>query len=470
MHLRKLRVALVAGCWLSACETTPDPRRDDLAQPDEMTEPGEVSDAPLVAGGETSEFSGGEVAFGYCPVIESRTELDLGRDDVAAWVALAAGHHDVSLRWQREFPDEAVRGFEERTRLLLDVEVLSAEDVVCVSNPDDTGYETSGYRAQLRRLELSVALSTADGALQRAFRGTFLVAPSDTRGGLYLAGGERFPTAELEGTLELGVDPELAVAESMMNVHLAFGEQGVSGALTPWVILPGPYNEGGGRPSWTPVRGDFPAPDEGCRAGVVVPLDEIADGLGDTPRAAYDLARASLPTAPVTAAWEDASQGPPTLTWTELSLRPGAATHACNNGGSIDVYAPLGLESADGRLLAEYPVVANVSLSSARAGQPRSATDLTLSVALGWALAEDFPTLAGMDELDLGLADYGSVYLYQSFRVAGDELRGQLHVTKWENHVATSAELPSLSWCAGSGCEREWCARTSPDDGSCSEL
>jgi hypothetical protein len=338
-----------------------------------------------------------------------------------------------------------------------------------VSSPDDTGYETSGYRALLRRLELSVALSTADGAVRAAFQGPFVSAP-DADGGRYLSGGETLPIDELEGTLQLGVDPELAVAESTMSVYVAFGEQGVSGALTPWIILPGPYDIGGGRPSWTPVSGVFPAPDEGCHVGAGISLDEIADGLGDTPRAAYDLARASLPAEHVTAAWEDASQWPPTLTWTELSLRPGAATHACSNGGTVDVYAPLGLESADGLLLAEYPVVANVSLRSARAGQPRSATDITLSVASGWALPADFQATAGIGELDLGRADYGSVYVFQSFSVTRGELRGELHVTKWEDHVATSAELPGLSWCAGPGCERYWCGRASPDDGSCSEL
>lgn len=470
MHPENLRAAVVAiagVCWLTACETASTGSTDPLRDGDGRQ--GDGSGPALVAGGETSEFSGGNVVAGYCPHVESRTELELGRDEVARLVALAEGRHEIPLRWRREFPDERVRGFQERTSLLLDVRVIAAEDVVCVSSPGDTGYETSGYRERLRRLELSVELSTADGAVRAAFQRPF-VSAADASGGRYLSGGEILPIDQLEGTLELGVDPGLEVASSTLSADIAFGEQGVSGALTPWIILPGPYDIGGGRPSWVPVQGAFPAPDEGCTFGSLVPLDEVSDVLGETPRAAYELARASLPAQPVTAAWENTSQWPATLTWTELSLRAGAATHACSDGNAVDVHASLSLESADGVVRAEYPAVANVSLRPARAGEPRSAADVSLSAGLRWAPPDEFEALAGIGELDLDLAEYGGLHVYQSFDVARGELRGALRVSQWENHVEASAEVPGLVWCAGPGCERYWCVRTSPDDGSCSEL
>jgi len=125
------------------------------------------------AGGETSEFSGGNVPLGYCPIEESRTALDLERDDVASWLALATGHHTIDLRWRKVFPDPAIRGFEESTTLSLDVTPISAEDVVCRTGGAG-GYEAEGVDGRvLRRFELGIELSTADGAVQAAFPARF---------------------------------------------------------------------------------------------------------------------------------------------------------------------------------------------------------------------------------------------------------------------------------------------------------
>jgi hypothetical protein len=464
MHLDHVRVSLLGLSLLAACESK-QPGAGAAAGESDSNDP----DRALVAGGQTSEFSGGDVAFGYCPQIESRTVLDLASEDVAKWVALAEGQHEISLRWQREFPDERVRGFQERTSLLLDVQVLAAEDVVCVSNSDDTSYETSGYRASLRRLELAVEFSTADGAVRGAFQGLFVVGP-DGSGGSYLFGGEEFPIDELEGALELGVDPELDVDLQALYLNIGFGEQGVAGSLTPWVVLSGPYDIGGGRPSWRPVMGIFPAPDEGCNAGSIAPLDTIVDALGDTPRAAYERARASLPAQPLRAAWEDSSARPVALAWTELLLRPGAPTHACISGNTVDVFTSLGIESTDGLALMDHPAIANVSLAPASPGQPRPVTDITFSASLGWTPRAEFEAIAGLGDMDLGLAEYGGLYVYQSFNVARDELRGEVRVNKWENYVFTSLARPALTWCNGPDCEHYWCIRNASDDGtSCNE-
>src|SRR5688572_12983475 len=111
MHLDHVRVSLLGLSLLAACES----KQPGAGAPAGASD--DTDDPLLLAGGQTSEFSGGDVAFGYCPQIESRTVLDLGREDVAKWVALAEGQHEISLRWQREFPDERVRGFQERTSL-----------------------------------------------------------------------------------------------------------------------------------------------------------------------------------------------------------------------------------------------------------------------------------------------------------------------------------------------------------------
>jgi len=460
MHLDRAWSAALSLSLLAACGVA---RRDSQAP---ARESGASQSAPaentLVAGGETSEFSGGNVVFGYCPNVTSRTSLDLARADVAELVALAAGHHEIPLRWRREFPDDRIRGFAERTSLVLDVQVIAAEDVLCESPRDDSNYETSGYRALLRRLELAVELSSADGAVRGAFQQPFVTAVA-ANGERELYGRERLPIGELEGTLELGVDPELVTESETLSVDITFAAPSAYGTLTPWVMLPGPYQMGGGRPSWVPVSGAFPAPGEGCEAGSSVPLDEPIDFLGDTPRAAYDLARARFPAQPLRAAWQDTWHDPSSLSWTELALSPGPATHACLNGRDLDVYASLRLESADGQVQMEPVVVARVGLQPAAAGQARTAHDFSLSASGRWTPRAELEAKAGIRDLDLGLADYGAVFLYQTFNSEDDKLQGELSVRKWQDHLDSSLEHPVLLWCSGAGCERYWCSRS--DDG-----
>lgn len=160
------------------------------------------------------------------------TPLDLERADVAAFLGLAVGQHEVPLRWSREFPDDAIRGFEEDTRLVLDVTAISAEDVWCSTG--GAGGDEAGGRDEWtqRRFELGVALSTADGAVVTSFRGRFFpLSNVPMLAGRRLLGGTTLPFEELDGALELGLDPELTDAETTFAVYLGFDEQGLEGTL-----------------------------------------------------------------------------------------------------------------------------------------------------------------------------------------------------------------------------------------------
>jgi hypothetical protein len=440
MHLNRVRVASLTMLLLAGCGDT--------------TRAG----APVqLAGGESSEFSGGDVALGFCPVELSHTPLDLEREDVAMWVALVEGHHEVPLRWRRELPKGKIRGFDERTVLSLDLTPISAEDVVC-GNGGYGGYEVEGLDGRvLRRFELAVELSTADGAIRAAFQQRFFSVPS---GGfeqaLRLEGSSVLPFEEVGGTLELGVDPELETDTQALEVQLSFDAQSVHGSLTPRVSVTGPL-VGDDTPRWAPVTGLFPAPDEGCELGTSVPLDTRLELLGATPRAAYDTARSRLPSGPITAAWRDALDAPGSLTWTDVTLRAGSADHACLNGASVDVYTSLRIESADGALAAEPSVITTVDRLGSWA----------MSAGVGWAPSEEFLASAGIRDLDLSLAEYAAFSLYQTFgeHDDGETLQGELGVAAWQEYHARAAS-PVLRWCAGARCAAYWCSLTATDGGA----
>jgi hypothetical protein len=153
MHIPRLVSASLAATLLAACGDS-----TGSSQPARAT-------STSIAGGETSEFSGGSTPLGYCPVILSRTALDLARDDVTPWTDLAAGHHDVALRWRRAVPDDTIRGFDVDTRLSIDVVPVAAEELLC--NNGDYSYQPEGLeRWRSRRFDLAIELSTADGAIR----------------------------------------------------------------------------------------------------------------------------------------------------------------------------------------------------------------------------------------------------------------------------------------------------------------
>jgi hypothetical protein len=444
------RVASVGWFVLSACGDPLAARSNTATRADTAVE---------VAGGESSEFSGGEIPAGYCPVVVSRTELDPGRADLAPWMALAAGHREVPLRWTRGLPDDTIRGFEERTELLLDVTAVVVEDVVCGPGPVES-YESSGFERNLRRFELSIELSSADGAVHASFQQPFLPSIDAKTGARLLSGGAQLPFEETSGTLELGAVPEARVDSKTLYVNLTFSEQAVVGSITPWILLQGPYSIGGGRPAWVPVSGVFPAPDEGCDAGTAVGLDEQVDVLRDTPRNAYEQARSKIPAEPVRAAWTERP-----LVWTEVTLSAGALTHACRHGDDVQLYTSLRIESADGVLDTEQPMLATIFPHEPLPDGSASPAQLYMGARSGWAPRANFEASAGFQNLDLGNAEYGTLALSFHLDLDQTELQGDLYAGKWEDYVEVIAS-PSLHWCAGARCARIWCVMAATDDGS----
>jgi hypothetical protein len=464
MHDTAIRFAVLAALLQLACSGSKRPA-DDAA-------PTNDADAPVVAGGESSEFSGGGVPGGYCPIEVSRTPLDFAREDVAAFLDLAVGHHELPLRWSKAFPDDAIRGFEENTNVVLDVTAIAVEDVVC-STGGAGGYEAEGLDGRTqRRFDFDIALSTADGAVQAAFPARFYplrdaCLPSEGScvivDRLLSGGAVALEFDDIGGSLELGVDPELVVASNTFSVQLDFSERGVRGTLSSNVTLSRPVL-GGDTPRWSPVSGVFPPPDAGCERGMRVPLDEPLADLGDTPRAAYEAAFSEFP-APITAVWQD-PQHPGELSWTQLTLTPSTPAHACTEGGGVRVHTSLRLETSDGLLRAEAPVIAGIGRLPVPGGQTMlAATDVRATRA--WMPLEEFRLAAGIGDVDLGLAEYGTFALYQSFNVDGGQLQGEFNLAKWENYDALRIDDTSLRWCAGSECEHLWCALTATAESDC---
>jgi hypothetical protein len=432
----------------------------------EAKRPSVESGAADYAGGETSEFSGGDVPLGYCPIEESRTVLDLERDDVASWLALATGHHTIDLRWRKAFPDAAIRGFEENTTLSLDVTPISAEDVVCRTGGAG-GYEAEGVDGRvLRRFELGIELSTADGAIRAAFPARFF-RNVNYAGDRILEGGiGQLPFADVAGTLELGVDPALFGVTQTLSVLLIFDGQAPRGTIEPWVTL---RYVGSSTPRWSPVTATFPAPGAGCDVGSLIPLDEPYPPIGGTPRAAYDELRALFPESPVKGAWLDDIAGPVEpgdLLWADVSLRAGEPRHACglNDSAGIHIYTTVRIETADGRVRAEPSVIADIGGLSA--SRPRELTSSMMSTS-GWMPRSEFEASAGVPELELGRAEYAAFRLFQSFSAVDGQLQGELRLLKWEDYRASVLDKPALYWCAGPDCERRWCIEATADPARC---
>ncbi|MET0414374.1 MAG: hypothetical protein ABW217_23890 [Polyangiaceae bacterium] len=120
-----------------------------------------------VAGGETSEFSGGDIS--YCPEAGATfVPLGLESEELEPWVAMVQGEYDTTLEWQPGLVGDAGSDAVTRTRLQLDIDVVSAQDVVFGATPGYEAERCEGTREL--RLLLAVALRTADGALSGSFQ------------------------------------------------------------------------------------------------------------------------------------------------------------------------------------------------------------------------------------------------------------------------------------------------------------
>lgn len=444
MHVPWLVWASWAGLLLAACGDSTGP-----SQPARAT-------ATSIAGGETSEFSGGSAPLGYCPVVVSRTPLDLASEEAVAWTELAAGHRDVALRWRRAVPADVVRGFDEDTRLSVDVTPIAAEEWVC-SNGGNGGYETEGLDGRQLRFELAVALSTEDGAIRTSFQSVFIVPPGER----LMGGGALLPLADSAGTLDLGVDPSLPPESRTLQIALQFGEQSTAGWITPRVTLSAEA------PSYEPITAEFPAPDVGCDVGRSVPLDAHQSALGATSRAAYEAALSLLPSAPLDAAWFAPNQPSVALEWTHVTLTAGAPERACFYDSSVMVYTSLRIESADGGAAGELPVIARLFRihPEDRAGL---AVGIDMRAAEDWTPSGEFMATSVVRDVQLGEAEYAAQELYTAVDVDRDQetLLGELTVQKWQAFAASRVDQPILRWCAGVACEVNWCFGAAPGDGS----
>jgi hypothetical protein len=396
-----------------------------------------------VAGGETSEFSGGEIA--YCPEQgASFTDLDLDSEELAPWVALAQGHHETTLVWQRAFVSDALRGYEEHTSVSLDVIVLSARDVVF--GDANLGYEGEGCNGRRQRqILIGVQIRTADGAVDGSLEQW--LTPSNWAGdpqrrSLMTTGKADNTNFELQSfatSLELDVERSVEVRREL-RVALGFDAEGVRGSLEPWIWRQEAGSETG-LGVVRPLRASFP--DNGCGGSPAVALDEQRAELGATPRAAYQRLRANMERrGPIRAGWR---QDHPSAThdagyaWTEVTLSGSEPKVACLDAAGVRVRASVSVKTADG--LADHTQEVPVDL---RNGEFYSDGGLAL------VPVEDLQSALGLRGFDFTGIEYAGAYVFRSGSL------GAFSATKWEGSEERMMD-PWLEWCEEANCEGFWC-------------
>jgi hypothetical protein len=404
-------------------------------------DPRAPGDAADIAGGETSEFSGGDID--HCLVIASSEPLDLDSTDWAAWVALVEGRHESTLGWRRVFEADTVTGFEEHTRVALDVSVLGGRDVVYgAGDPSSKHAECEGLRVQ--QLELAIEITTADGSVAASYRDWFERSPDEEA-----AGGERLVAGRLNpdmnrdgvaftGSLEIDISPAIDGGRALYP-HVQFDAEGVRGALVP-VLKSSDLRE------VVPIEGFFP--DDPCRgSGRPVALDATLDFVEQTPRELFQRVADGWGAAPVAAVWtarDGSTTGAPPAT--EVTLRAGEPTHACVSGSYIQVHAPLTLTSADGRVNLTQSLATSVADDGGAMTEGQSA----------WLPAARFEGQMGISGVDFDGAEYGSVSLLNNLDYVDGKVEGTLDVAVWRGFEDEfddgSADYPQLAWCTGESC------------------
>lgn len=410
----------------------------------EDSAPADLEPGP-VAGGETSEFSGGDIA--YCPEVRSSEPLPLDDAELAPWVAVAAGHHEQTLGWQREFLSDAVRGFEEHTTVSIDVTVLGARERV-YGDGGFGGYEFEACRdRRSRQLDLEIRLETADGAVAASFREWYEPRITDvgpTLERIWLDPDVVIGDIDFSGSLELGLDGALQ-GTPRLSVAVSFGAESVFGSLLP--LISPPEEDAALGSSWRPIRAEFP--DDGC-AGHDAPiaLDDSIESLSDTPRLAFERAAAAYAAeSPIPAGWEapfyrqvpvDVDVPPPT----QVDVSLGEPTHACRSSDIAIVYAPLTVVSADGRVNVTRSV--GVALyGDAGAG---SSTDSP------WVPAAVFEQHFGLSGVALDDGAVGRIALSTNLNLEGDGVEGYLTAWQWNAFNEDLAAAPRFRWCRGTIC------------------
>jgi hypothetical protein len=358
--------------------------------------------------------------------------LALDSSLVAPLLQNVSGHHETSLFWERQFVTDAMRGFDERTTLALDVTVLEAEQTHYVPSAQAAAGCTEYYSYHLGT---DVRLTTADGALDASFPhqlrcddGACSSAPKSV---LPIDGS--IGQLELEADPTLGMDPTLE-SEANLEVLLAFGDDGLRGDVAPRVTWPRDDSE---LPiSWMPAWGFFPG--KWCLSSPVV-MGEASAELEARVRDVYASLARVWPSEAVEASWVPASFAAPT----EVTLELGPPSMACLD--SVDyptVFAPLVIKTADG----------SVDFSGELRADLYPDGRVQASANSPFASVSDFEEVAGVRGIDFGPARHGRVSLFSTFEPERETFGAGLRVEADSTVPRDSVELPMLTWCSGDGC------------------
>lgn len=385
-----------------------------------------------IAGGETSEFSGGNIA--QCPLIMTSEPLDLGRPDWAAWVARVEGRHESTLGWHRVFETDGIAGFEEHTSVVFDVNVLGGR--TAVYGADGPGYELeSCQELRAEQLDLEIAITTGDGAVVATYRDWFERSLSFTPDEELLVVGRFNPDRNggvpFTGSLELDITPAFDGEPLLFADSVTFDTAGVRGALL--TLLKFSENAGA-----TALSGAFP--DDACLGiGRAVPLDAVPEGFEQTPRELFQRVANAWQAENFRAVWKapdgSTSGAPPA---TRLRMRAGEATIACTSDGGVNLWAPVTLVSADGRVNVTQPFITSL----AETGGSLTWGDTP------WLPASRFEAQMGIKGVDWGDAEYGSLSVYSSVSSDNDAVTSYLDMASWRAFEREAPHDSHLAWCS----------------------
>jgi hypothetical protein len=424
--MRRLRSIFLAGRALTAAVLALSCNTKRVADAEERTPRPLCPDCAGVdsAGGETTDFSGSRVEC--CDATRSTTSLDdpralaLGAERYAGWIE--AGY-EGPFQWRRSWGATFASGYDAQTRLTLTANVDGLEYVdqersltpsnpyICPSIPCDDYLE----------FVLHVELATADGALSG---GGELHARSLSTGWLRSYGS--LPITEFTGTLALGTE-ERPPRVGAIGASVSFSEHGVEGQVLPWIR----ESSEGGRSS--ELMGTFPTPAcSGVVSGPMLTVDAVIPVAGGaTVSELFESlivpmeAKWSMP-----ARWLDG-------TATELTATiVGGVEQACGEYPRIGFWAPLHVQTADGRLDMTQRAISLVSWNNL--GQPEI---------LGWFVETEVSSSESL-KAALGYSGILPEGLELMAKGSGSAAGGQLSITGRDKSIAPER----LFWCASGDC------------------